>query len=58
MPRYPRISDTPDKFDSTENKLCRNCDKPIAEGRRHYCSSECMSKFILTAPDFRKLFVI
>ena len=45
MSRYPRISDTPDKFDSFGNKLCRNCDKLIAERRRHYCSQNCMAEF-------------
>lgn len=45
MARYPRISDTPDKFDESGNKLCRNCDKLIAEGRRHYCSKKCMDEF-------------
>jgi len=45
MPRYPRISDTPDKFDSAGNVLCRNCEKTVAVGRRHYCSKECMDSF-------------
>ncbi|MBT3464937.1 HNH endonuclease [archaeon] len=45
MPRYPRISDTPDKFDSLGDKLCRNCDNLIGEGRRHYCSKICMDEF-------------
>lgn len=43
MPRYPKISDTPDKFDSDGNLLCRNCDKRVT--RRHYCSKECMDEF-------------
>jgi 5-methylcytosine-specific restriction enzyme A len=45
MARYPRISDTPDRFDNFGNKICRNCDKPIAEGRRYYCSKRCMDEF-------------
>ncbi len=45
MPRYPRISDTPDKFDSQGNKLCRNCEELVAEGRKHYCSTKCMDEF-------------
>ena len=45
MARYPKISDTPDKFDSLGNKLCRNCDELIAANRRHYCSKECMDEF-------------
>jgi 5-methylcytosine-specific restriction protein A len=45
MSRYPRISDTPDRFDSSGNKLCRNCDKLVAAGRKHYCSKECMDEF-------------
>ncbi|HII71711.1 TPA: HNH endonuclease [Candidatus Woesearchaeota archaeon] len=45
MTRYPRISDTPDRFDRSGNKLCRNCEKPVGEGRRHYCSKECMDRF-------------
>ncbi len=45
MPRYPRISDTPDKFDLDKNKLCRNCDNLIAKNRRHYCSKRCMAEF-------------
>lgn len=42
MPRYPRISDTPDRFQDSV-KLCRNCDNPVT--RRHYCSEECMDEF-------------
>lgn len=45
MPRYPRISDTPDRFDIEGNKLCRNCDNLISENRRHYCSKNCMDTF-------------
>ncbi len=45
MPRYPRISDTPDKFDREGNKLCRNCDEQVAKSRRHYCSQKCMDEF-------------
>lgn len=45
MNRYPRISDTPDKFDSLGNKLCRNCDNLVSKGRRHYCSKKCMDEF-------------
>jgi 5-methylcytosine-specific restriction endonuclease McrA len=46
MPRYPRISDTPDRFDNSGNKLCRNCDSQVAPGRRHYCSADCMNEFV------------
>src|SRR5210317_1819597 len=45
MPRYPRISDTPDKFDLEGNKLCRNCDSLVSVNRRHYCSEDCMDEF-------------
>jgi len=45
MPRYPKISDTPDRFDSLGNKLCRNCENTVAERRRHYCSQKCMDEF-------------
>jgi 5-methylcytosine-specific restriction endonuclease McrA len=45
MPRYPRISDTPDRFDEQKRKLCRNCDNPVSKGRRNYCSEECMLEF-------------
>lgn len=45
MPRYPKIADTPDKFDLSGNKLCRNCNNPPAENRRHYCSKKCMDEF-------------
>jgi len=45
MARYPRIRDTIDKFDSSGNKLCRNCDEQTAKGRRHYCSKVCMDEF-------------
>ena len=45
MPRYPKISDTPDQFDYLGNKLCRNCDRPVAAQRRHYCSEKCMDEF-------------
>ena len=45
MQRYPRVADTADKLDDFGNKLCRNCDKPIASGRRHYCSWSCMAVF-------------
>ncbi len=43
--RYPRISDTPDRFDLEGNKLCRNCDNQVNEGRRNYCSEKCMEEF-------------
>lgn len=45
MPRYPRISDTADKFDRWGNKLCRNCEQLVGHGRRNYCSSKCMDEF-------------
>lgn len=45
MRRYPKISETPDRFDSSGNKLCRNCNNTIAKGRRHYCSKRCMDEF-------------
>ena len=45
MPRYPRISDTQDRFDELGNKICRNCENLTAEGRRHYCSEVCMEEF-------------
>ena len=45
MGRYPRISDTPDRFDHLGNKLCRNCDNVVSTNRRHYCSKECMDVF-------------
>lgn len=45
MPRYPRISDTPARFDPDGSKLCRNCDNPVSKERRHYCSSVCMKEF-------------
>ncbi len=45
MHRYPRIKDTPDRFDTAGNKLCRNCDNPTAKTRRHYCSQDCMEEF-------------
>ena len=41
--RYPRISETPDRFDLNGNKLCRNCDSLVT--RRHYCSKACMDEF-------------
>lgn len=45
MSRYQRISDTPDKSDERGNRLCRNCDSLVSEGRRHYCSTACMETF-------------
>lgn len=45
MARYPRISDTPDRFDKEGNKLCRNCDELTSPNRRHYCSKNCMDEF-------------
>ncbi len=45
MPRYPTISDTPDRFDGQGQKLCRNCTQPVTKGRRHYCSDACMEQF-------------
>jgi hypothetical protein len=45
MPRYPNISDTPDRFGSIGEKLCRNCGKAVSKRRRHYCSLECMETF-------------
>lgn len=45
MPRYPNVSDTPERYGLDGNLLCRNCEKPVAEGRRHYCSRKCMEEF-------------
>jgi 5-methylcytosine-specific restriction endonuclease McrA len=45
MPRYPRISDTPEKFDEEGNLLCRNCNNQVSPSRRHYCSQSCMDEF-------------
>ncbi len=45
MGRYPKISDTADRFDRQGNKLCRNCNNEVAKGRRHYCSRRCMEDF-------------
>lgn len=45
MGRYPRISDTADRFDEAGNRLCRNCGDPVTRGRRHYCSDSCMDAF-------------
>ncbi|MGM5484675.1 MAG: HNH endonuclease [Nanobdellota archaeon] len=44
MARYPNLSDTPDRFRHGQ-KLCRNCENPVAKGRRHYCSKRCMEEF-------------
>ncbi len=43
--RYPRIRDTEDRFDAEGRKLCRNCERPVAAHRRHYCSKECLDEF-------------
>jgi len=43
--RYKKISDTVDRFDIDKNRICRNCDRPVAQGRRHYCSEACMDEF-------------
>jgi len=45
MGRYPRISDYSNSIDSSGNKICRNCSEPVAKGRRHYCSKQCMQQF-------------
>ena len=45
MPRFPSIGKTPDRFDGEGNRVCRNCDNPVAGGRRHYCSGDCMWEF-------------
>jgi 5-methylcytosine-specific restriction enzyme A len=45
MRHYPKISDTSDRFDRFNNKLCRNCDQLIAKTRKHYCSKACMNQF-------------
>lgn len=45
MPRYPRIRDTKPRYDSSGRLLCRNCNNPIAENRRNYCSEDCMKTF-------------
>jgi len=43
--RYPRIRDTPERFDIDGRLLCRNCEEPVAKHRRHYCSEACMDEF-------------
>lgn len=45
MSRYPRISDTEKRVDSSGNTLCRNCENIVLQGRRHYCSERCMDEF-------------
>lgn len=45
MVRYPNISDTPSRYDEFGVLLCRNCEKPVGKGRRHYCSEKCMDDF-------------
>jgi 5-methylcytosine-specific restriction endonuclease McrA len=45
MSRYPRIKDTPDRFDISGNLLCRNCTAIVTLGRRHYCSQDCMDSY-------------
>lgn len=45
MARFPKISDTADKFDESGNKICRNCYNLVSLTRRHYCSKECMDEF-------------
>lgn len=45
MRKYPKLSETPDKYDYSGEKQCRNCENKISEGRRHYCSQKCMEDF-------------
>jgi 5-methylcytosine-specific restriction protein A len=45
MGRYPKVSDTPDKFNRRGEKVCRNCDNVVSTNRKHYCSEECMDEF-------------
>ena len=45
MPRFKRIRDYENLLSSTGEKLCRNCQNPVAKGRRHYCSSTCLNEF-------------
>lgn len=45
MPRIPNVSDYPNKTSEYGEKLCRNCENPVAKGRRHYCSGKCMMQF-------------
>lgn len=42
--RFKRVSDFKNK-EINGVKICRNCDKPVASNRRHYCSQECMEEF-------------
>jgi len=45
MSRLPKVSDFENKKDSLGRKICRNCEKPVSEGRRFYCSTKCMNEF-------------
>jgi 5-methylcytosine-specific restriction protein A len=45
MGRFPRVRDTPPQYNEQGQLLCRNCDKLVAAGRRHYCSKKCMNMF-------------
>jgi len=45
MTRLPRVSDFINETDYLGRKLCRNCKKPVAKGRRFYCSIKCMNEF-------------
>ncbi|MBW3021946.1 hypothetical protein KY328_03430, partial [Candidatus Woesearchaeota archaeon] len=42
--RFPRVSDFKNEVKDGV-KICRNCDRLVTKGRRHYCSSECMREF-------------
>ena len=46
MPRFPNISEY-ENVVKEGRKLCRNCEKQVAMGRRHYCSDYCMQTFLV-----------
>jgi 5-methylcytosine-specific restriction protein A len=43
--RFPRVSDFKNKIEPDGTKICRNCESSVAQGRRHYCSNQCMLTF-------------
>ncbi|MBI4145998.1 HNH endonuclease [Candidatus Woesearchaeota archaeon] len=43
--RFPNISDYENNI-VNGLLICRNCETPVAEKRRHYCSSACMNEFM------------
>ena len=45
MARFRALREIENQVNPDGVKICRNCSNIVPDGRRHYCSKECMEEF-------------